>query len=888
LSEPVQDVARSTMQTIPSPTGAELLERSDQLSQLAEQFAAVRRDSCGRLVLVAGEAGVGKTALLRRFCEEQPPAVTILWGTCDALFTPRALGPLLDVAEATGGRLAELVQSGARPHEVASELLRELEHQAPVIAVLEDLHWADEATLDVLRLLGRRLETSPALVLASYRDDELEATHPLRIVIGELATSRAVERLRIEPLSAAGVAQLAKPAGVDADELYRTTTGNPFFVTEVLAAGEPGIPPTCRDAVLARTARLSPGARKLIEAVAIAPPEAEVWLLKALAPDAVGQLDECLASGTLTEVGAGVAFRHELARRAVEESLAPDRKLALHEQALASLAEPPAGAPDLARLAHHAEAAGDAEAVVRIAPAAAELATSLGAHREAAAQFARALRFGDRLSLERRGELLGLRASACFLTGQFEEALEAEAAALESHRRLGDRLKEGDSLRALSRLLRYVGRIEEAWEAGWAAVEVLESLPAGRELALAYCNLSYLYESREEAEGTLAWGTRALELAERLDEVEPLVYASINIAAIELLAGDPAGREKISRSLELAQGAGLEELAGRAYVNRFWWVPRDRSYAAAESQLDEALEYCTERGLELWRLYLLAYQARSELDRGRWDEAVELAGLVLRDPRATPVPTIWALSVLGLVRARRGDPDAWPPLEEAWALAEPTGELQRIEPPAAARAEAFWLKGDGEGVALASAAGLELAARRQALWVIGELASWRRRAGIDDELPNLGEGPYAAELAGDPALAARLWSELDSPYEAALALAESENDDDVRRGLAGLQRLGARPAAAIVARRLRERGVSGVPRGPRPATRQNPAGLTTRELEVLALVAAGLRNAEIAGQLYLAEKTVDHHVSAILRKLGVRTRGEAATAAMRLELLEDR
>jgi DNA-binding CsgD family transcriptional regulator len=386
----------------------------------------------------------------------------------------------------------------------------------------------------------------------------------------------------------------------------------------------------------------------------------------------------------------------------------------------------------------------------------------------------------------------------------------------------------------------------------------------------------------EDAEGTAAWGSRALELARALGDVESEVYALTNIATIELLAGAPSAVQKLERSLELARAAGYEEHAGRAFVALTWWAPRGRSYTLADGYLEPALEYCSERGLDLWRLYLLAYRARAALDRGGWDRAADDAALILQDPRSPAVPRIVALATLGLVRARRGDPDVWPPLDEAWLLAEPTTELQRIEPAAAARAEAAWLERRPEVVAEATTAPLELARRRQAWWVVGELASWRRRAGIADEpLPGVPD-PYAAELAGDWPRAARAWGELDSPYEAALALAEADDEATLRRALEELEALGAQPAATFVRRTLHERGARGVRRGPRRSTQENPSGLTTRELEVLRLLAQGLRNSEIASRLVLSERTVDHHVAAILRKLGVRTRGQASAEAVKL------
>ena len=861
--------------------GLRLVERERALEILDDAFASALEGS-GQLVVIGGEAGVGKTILVSHFCAEQQARV--LWGTCDALFTPRPLGPLLDVAEVLGGSLEATASAGALPHDVARELTRELERE-PTVLVLDDLHWADEATLDVLTLIGRRIARLPVLILGMYRDDEVGRTHPLQIVLGELATTRALRRLRVEPLSSSGVAELAAPYGVDVEALHQVTGGNPFFVTEVLAAGKPEVPPTVRDAVLARAGRLSASARRLLDLVAIAHPRTKTWLIETEA--SLPDLDECLTSQMLVSTSEGVTFRHELARLSVEESIAPGRARELHRIVLAALREPPHGTPDLARLAHHAEGAGDRQAVLELAPAAAQRAASLGAHREAAAQYARALRFADDIEPRRRAALLNGHSFECYLTAQEEGNIGSIEAAIECFRELGDDVALGATLRWHALALFVWGRGREAAHSAREALSVLERLPPGHELAMTYNVLASLANFDEDSEATLTWAGRALELADRAGSVEARLSALGTLGMRNVAQGMPQeGWTQLDDALRLARSAGLESQLGRTYVLSGMAASRERSLTRLRQYVEPGLAFCDERDLSVWGDVILAMRAWLELEEGEWDAATATVTQVLA--RNCVLSGAQANIVLGLIRARRGDPDPWTPLDEAHDVAERTAQLWWTWQVAAAKAEAAWLAGRPELVAELTDVAFAAALERRSPWPIAELAYWRRRAGIKDDALRDAGGPFALQLQDDWVGAEELWGQAGCRYEQALALSEAGDTDTLRRALQACLELGARPLAAIVARRLRALGASDVPRGPRPTTRDNPAQLTTREMEVLRLAATGLRNTEIAGRLFLSPRTVGHHVSAILRKLEVTTRGEAAEAARRLHLLEDR
>lgn len=866
----------------------ELLERERFLETLTSTLGRAATDG-GRTVLVSGDAGIGKTALVEHFARANRQRARVLWGGCDALFTPRPLGPLYDIAHQANPDLLKLLEAQAPRPSLFGAFFDDLRgSRGPAIVIFEDVHWADEATLDLIKFLGRRIQQTRTMFIITYRDDEVSTGHPLRSVLGELPSS-AVTRLSLVPLTEAAVAALARRAHRPVEGLYAATGGNPFFVTEALASPAEAVPMTVRDAVLARTRRLSPAAREVLDLASVVPGRIERWLLDAALAPVPPAVDECVAAGILRVDESTIAFRHELARLAVEEALPPARLHELHDRVLPTLERDP-DAVGLARLVHHASRGANREAVLRWAPAAARQAALLGAHRESAAHYATALRFIGTLPFPpaARAELLERRSYECYLTNQLDAAAEARHAALAIRREAGCREKEGENLRWLSRIIWFMGRRAEAEAYAAEALAVLEACPPGSELAMAYSNRSQLHMLAYEVEDAVAWGRRAIDLARAIGDDETLCHALNNVGTAlfntQLSAQMDEGRDRLEESLRLARDRGYEEHAARALTNLASSALKPRDYVRAARYLEEGIAYCAEHDLDSWGVYMRVWRARMRFEQGRWTEAAEETAALIGTSSPPAITRLHALVVLAQVRVRRGDPETRPLLDEARDLAGRTGELQRIAPVAAARAETAWLQGDLEQCAAEARIGFDLARRLMNPWAMGELGLWLWRCGDPvSPAPDAPE-PFRLEMAGNWKAAAAAWERLGCPYEQAMAL--SNGDEAAQRGaLAIFERLGAAPAADLVRNKMRAQGIRGIPRGPRAATRQNPAGLTARELEVLTLVAEGLQNTGIAKRLFVSPKTVDHQISSILAKLNVRTRAEAVAAARKLGIL---
>jgi DNA-binding CsgD family transcriptional regulator/tetratricopeptide (TPR) repeat protein len=848
-----------------------LVERDRELAALSEYLEDTRSGG-GALVLVSGEAGAGKSALLSTFLAEV--AVPVVAGYCDGVSTPRPLGPVIEIA-------AQLEVDTSLPRDgLFAQVLHALSARTTIILV-EDIHWADDATADFLLYLGRRMERVPALVIVTYRDDELGGDRALTRFVGDAARLTAARRLPVAPLTEPGVATMLAGSNLDPAEVFRLSAGNAYFVTELLATGG-SRPASVRDAVLGRVARLSSSGRWVLEVASQLGLRCDAGVLAAASGADAAGIDDCVERGLLVRFGDELGFAHELSRATIADEIPPIRFTAVHRTLLRVLEQQRDA--DVARLADHAAAANEPAAAFRYGCDAGRRAATLAAHRQAVHHYRTALRFAVAGDRQERATLLDALAQECMVIDQLDDALVAAEESLALWAELGDQLRVGATHNALDRIAWYLGYGERARRHMELAVEILEPLGPTAELARALSAEGALeVELGLRAKG-IATSRRAVEIARTSGDAYAESDALNSIGSALAWADDfDEGVGYLQRALDIARDAGHGHLAGRAYANLAGVLADTHRYDRSDAVLAEGLEYTDDHDLTLRFVCLTGVLAGSEMERGRWDDALADATGMLERAGTMTVGRIPALTVIGTIGMRRGDTAAHTMLLEARRYAEDAGDGHSLVRIATVLVEEAWLAGDTARAVATLDAALDGDGERMDPHERGALMSWRARLGVLRDLsPNVPR-EWALQVEGRWAEAASAWTAVHRPYDRALALLEVGAPAALTEAFEIFDRLGARPGATVAAARLRDLGER-VPRGARPTTRANPAGLTAREVEVLQLLADDLTNAEIARKLFISDKTVEHHVSRVLGKLGVASRRDAARVASALDL----
>ena len=866
----------------------ELFERESFLALLDERFREVSSGE-GHCFFVTGEAGIGKTTLVKEFLKQVERISIQYTGSCDLLFTPRPLAPLYDIALQIKGDLLQQLSSISSRSDLFLRFTSELVQQSkPVIVVFEDVHWADEATLDFVKFFARRINQTRCLFILTWRDDEIVGQHPLRNVLGHLVPG-TFTRVLLEPLSITAVQQMAEKRGYNGEDVYSISGGNPFYVNEILAHYSPGIPDNIKDSILAIYNDLSDDTKETWQLLSVISEGLEYKRFTAINDYYVDTISNCMAKKILIVKNDKLLFKHELYRRTIEESLSPFRRIDLNKKVLTFFLNAFEEYGEIERIVHYAKNASQNELVVQYAPLAARQAASVGAHIEASKLYLSAIEYYPGKDKNLLVEFYESYAYECYLTNQIKEAIFYQSRALAIRKEKDDPEKLGDCLRFLSRLSWFDGNRKEAERFAMQAIDVLDNQPASRAKAMAYTNMSFLKMQSDETDECIRWSEKAIVLANELNDEEILAFA-LNSKGSTIMLNRQTMQEGIAlllQSLAIALENGYHEHVARAYTALASNAVTMREYPMAAKYLDTGINYCEENDLDSLRLYMLSWKARMNLETGNWKEAGSIAENLVKTVNILSIIKVGALTVSSILKMRKGDPDPdiLPCLLEAKEKAFETMELHRILPVATAFLEYEWITGarciDTAEINMT----IDMIRRTKKDFSRSKYYYWLSKA-REEYLP-FGEKNKDNELGISVATDqdAKYWEKTGCPYEQALALFEG-NDDDKRKAIAMVNDLGADAVYEKLKQEMRSSGIKSIPRGVRKTTRENPSLLTDRELDVLALLKEGMQNKEIAARLYISAKTVDHHISSILLKLDINSRSKAVAEAVRLGILK--
>jgi DNA-binding CsgD family transcriptional regulator/tetratricopeptide (TPR) repeat protein len=841
-----------------------LWERDQAVDELLGAVVAMRAGA-GSLVLVTGEAGVGKTSVVRRVLGRIEGATRVLRGACDDMLAPPPLQPLRDAVRGTGGPLEQaLAQDNSDLLYEAA--VAEFATPVPTVLLIEDVHWADDSTLDLLRYLARRLQRVKAVLVLTYRANEIDPRHPLRALLGAM-TDVPVRRIALEPLSVDAVNAIARDSGRDGSDLFRLTGGNPFYLTEALAGPADAVPATVVDATLARLHTLDPECVSVVEQLSVIPTPVGLHQIEPLVGGRLDAVTRAEQRGVLETDDTGVRFRHELARQAIEQALPAIRRRALN----ASIVRLILGCDvdrELSALIHHAVKAGEVATIAKYAPRAAAQATEAGSHRQALTHYEAVVPYADQLPAGDRATVLAGYAWELHIAHRFPEAVERCREAVVLFEQLAEQGPLAEALLQLSRHCYLAGETDAALAAVDRALEVAQGNDEVWPAAVGcHAMMLVLTGSPKEAIPALEEAHRLARQAGKTD-LAALCLNYLGLARCDL--GEPGGLESLRGSIGAALATGDYEAVARGYTNLVEMLYRAGRWDELDETVAAGLEFTRERGFGSHTYNLETHRALLMMRRGELAQAAEHLRQLIDTVDEAGLLTVLSASSLGRVLARLGDSAAEQLLAEAWDKARRQRSVLGLAYAATAYVEWAWLNGRPD---VAAAVGAEF-----------------DRAGGAGVVPAGGRAlaaPAYRELGRYLALAGGFgdadgWEE--TPYERALALAATDQREPMLEALQILLNLGAVPAASRIRRRLTELGVARIPRGAHASSRSNPAGLTDRQLDVLAHLVEGCTNAEIAEKLVVSVRTVDHHVSAILSRLDARSRREAARIGKTLDL----